>query len=1197
LLPGVLLRRAFLRDRRAGVKAKVDSARRSVQARTRAAVVAFAILLAALLIVGLTSAANPALPPNTVFELDGNGFTTPSSTLADWNCLYTDPTTNPTPTNCPATQPAAKTSLVSDKTLDTTDDILGTGSKDILDIPQWDLVSQKPPAKDDLAHAAWANYSVPVDGAPHDILYFTADRISNNGDAFMGFWFFKGDVGESGGEVAGTHQAGDTLVLVNFIQGSGQKSDVQEIGVYKWVTDGSGDINGGTLKTVVPLTEAQCVGSDQSISACAQFNTDTQPSVWPFQSADSGDLPNFWTKSEFVEGGIDFTALLGDEACFTSVMAETRSSDSPTAEQKDIVFGKLNTCGTVKIVKDAQPNDPQSFGFTAQDGLLPSPGTFSLVDNGDAAAATKEITNVKAGTYHVLEGAATGWNLTGISCEDPTSNSSGDTSTRTATINVAASETITCTFTNVKPPKLTVNKVCAPTNDTGKFNLRVDSNTVKADAACGTGTGAQEYAIGDHTVSETAGTGTSLADYTSVVGGDCGADGKVTLNAGDNKTCTITNTHAAKLTVNKVCVPANDTGKFNLQIDAQTAGTGANAACGGTTGAVTLVAGPHTVGETAGTGTDLANYTSVISGACAADGTVTLAAGDNKTCTITNTHKTTLTVNKICAPANDSGKFNLQIDGQTAGTGASAGCGGTTGAVTVSATQHTVGETAVTGTDLANYTSVIGGACAADGKVTLATGDNKVCTITNTRKPTLTVNKVCVPTTDNGKFNLQIDGNTPAGTGANAACGGTTGAVNTSVGTHTVGETAGTGTNLATDYFTPTVGGDCAANGSITLAAGQNAVCTLTNYRKGSIAITKTPATQAVNSGGTATFTITVINTGPVDLTAVTVTDPLSTNCAKTIGALAAGASSTYTCTQANVTAAFTNVATVTGHPPFGPDLTASVSANVTVNPPPSSPPASTPTPTPTPTPTVDLAIVKTADPTSTLTGKNVTYTLTVTNNGPVTDTNVVVGDSLPFGVTYVSATSSQGTCSGTTVLQCSIGTMTNGQKVTITVVVNTTQTGTIVNTATVVGALPETTLTNNTSSVSINVTAPPAPKPAPKPARKPVFKPPVVKPAPKPVPPPCYAVVVAPKQLTVGKNATLRLVVTAKNKPIAGVKIEVKGSGILKLSNRTDKSGHVNISLHPKKAGIVLVKPASYKGCANPRIGVIGAFTPPVTG
>ena len=43
--------------------------------------------------------------------------------------------------------------------------------------------------------------------------------------------------------------------------------------------------------------------------------------------------------------------------------------------------------------------------------------------------------------------------------------------------------------------------------------------------------------------------------------------------------------------------------------------------------------------------------------------------------------------------------------------------------------------------------------------------------------------------------------------------------------------------------------------------------------------------------------------------------------------------------------------------------------------------------------------------------------------------------------------------------------------------------------------------------------------------------------------------------------------------------------------------AGKVTVSLSPKKPGIVLVKPASYKGCTNPRIGVIAAFTPPVTG
>src|SRR5439155_11233409 len=197
-----------------------------------------------------------------------------------------------------------------------------------------------------------------------------------------------------------------------------------------------------------------------------------------------------------------------------------------------------------------------------------------------------------------------------------------------------------------------------------------------------------------------------------------------------------------------VCLPANDTGKFNLQIDGQTAGTGANAACGGTTGAVLTSVGAHSVGETAGTGTDLGNYTSVTDGDCAANGSITLAAGQNAVCTITNTRKPTLKVDKVCVPANDTGKFNLQIDSETAGTGANAACGGTTGAVLSSVGQHSVGETAGTGTDLANYTSVTDGDCSANGSITLAAGQNAVCTITNTRKPTLKVDKVCVPAND-----------------------------------------------------------------------------------------------------------------------------------------------------------------------------------------------------------------------------------------------------------------------------------------------------------------------------------------------------------------------------------------------------------------------------------------------------------------
>src|SRR5438093_12495056 len=96
------------------------------------------------------------------------------------------------------------------------------------------------------------------------------------------------------------------------------------------------------------------------------------------------------------------------------------------------------------------------------------------------------------------------------------------------------------------------------------------------------------------------------------------------------------------------------------------------------------------------------------------------------------------------------------------------------------------------------------------------------------------------------------------------------------------------------------------------------------------IAIVKNPKSQTVASGGTATFTITVTNSGNLTLTNVTVTDPLSPNCNRTkadlpaLASMAPGASLTYTCTRPNVRASFDNVATAIGTPPSGPNVTAS---------------------------------------------------------------------------------------------------------------------------------------------------------------------------------------------------------------------------------------------------------------------------------
>ena len=83
-----------------------------------------------------------------------------------------------------------------------------------------------------------------------------------------------------------------------------------------------------------------------------------------------------------------------------------------------------------------------------------------------------------------------------------------------------------------------------------------------------------------------------------------------------------------------------------------------------------------------------------------------------------------------------------------------------------------------------------------------------------------------------------------------------------------------------------------------------------------------------------------------------------------------------------------------------------------------------------------DLVIVKTDSPDPVGLGQNLSYTLLITNTGPGAATGVVVADTLPAGVTYVSATPSQGTCSQSSgVVSCNLNSLANGASATVTVV------------------------------------------------------------------------------------------------------------------------------------------------------------------
>lgn len=117
-----------------------------------------------------------------------------------------------------------------------------------------------------------------------------------------------------------------------------------------------------------------------------------------------------------------------------------------------------------------------------------------------------------------------------------------------------------------------------------------------------------------------------------------------------------------------------------------------------------------------------------------------------------------------------------------------------------------------------------------------------------------------------------------------------------------------------------------------------------------------------------------------------------------------------------------------------------------------------------------DLSIAQSASPNPVDTATNLTYGLTVTNNGPAMATGVTVMDTLPAGVTFVSATATRGTCSGTSNVACTIGDMASGDAVGITIVVTPLSTGTLTNAASVAANESDPDLTNNTASTTVTV-------------------------------------------------------------------------------------------------------------------------------
>ncbi|HEV7765788.1 MAG TPA: choice-of-anchor Q domain-containing protein [Thermoanaerobaculia bacterium] len=107
--------------------------------------------------------------------------------------------------------------------------------------------------------------------------------------------------------------------------------------------------------------------------------------------------------------------------------------------------------------------------------------------------------------------------------------------------------------------------------------------------------------------------------------------------------------------------------------------------------------------------------------------------------------------------------------------------------------------------------------------------------------------------------------------------------------------------------------------------------------------------------------------------------------------------------------------------------------------------------------------------------GQIFTFNISVSNAGPDAAANVVVTDILPPQVTFVSATPSQGSCSGTTTVTCTLGTLNPSATATIAIVVLLTGTGPVTNTATATSSTTEITPGDNSGSATFSIAPAPA--------------------------------------------------------------------------------------------------------------------------
>jgi uncharacterized repeat protein (TIGR01451 family) len=572
--------------------------------------------------------------------------------------------------------------------------------------------------------------------------------------------------------------------------------------------------------------------------------------------------------------------------------------------------------GTIVINKTSVGGN-STFNFTSTGGST-LPANFSITTASNSGSLT--FNNVLAGSYSVTEAVQSApWSFTSLQCTDPTGNTT--TSSRTANINVAAGETVSCTYTNTF------------TNPTGTLNVHkltdADANGTFETADTGSNTLGFRWGFSSTPSSNTNPFGTGVSENTGsysvyennvtnyhFVGWYPTGSTQYSCTNPQGTTLPVSATVSSNTTTEITLCNARDTGTLQVLKNVDLNGDGdytdanetgatdwlwqANGGADHNTGdaAITVPTGNYALTETAKTNF---HYVSLqCTGGTLTSNSVAVTTDANVVCTFTNARDIgTIQVVKNVVP-DDSGVtgWDFSVAGPTANSVNDLQDGESSSIFTSMTGSYTVAETAHTGTLGSNYNTtyscadntgvLTSGSGTTTDSFSLATGKNVVCTFTNTIKNgTIIVQKNMIGGVADFVFTGDVAGTI-------STSGGQLSTSNVLPGTYSSVETITTGWDLNSiicndgTSVTASSGDVGTRTATFELDPGETVTCIFTNTKRGHLIVQKTTVPAAEPQ----TFSITASGSGTITGGgAGTVTDALDKDYAVTPG--------TYSVTEA----------------------------------------------------------------------------------------------------------------------------------------------------------------------------------------------------------------------------------------------------------------------------------------------------------